>query len=132
MKAALALIFFTCIAGSMAKDAQVDALAQIIQQGQNLAQTVMNQLQQQILAMAQQTVDHLQSLIASIGGRSTVDLNELLNQLQTTVQQLANQALTELLSGLQGLIGGMEIAFTKFYLFRNYEQYFFMNRSCCG
>ena len=132
MKAALALIFFTCIAGSMANDAQVNALAQIIQQGQNLAQTAMNQLQQQILAMAQQAVDHLQSLIASIGGRSTVDLNELLNQLQTTVQQLANQALTELLSGLQGLIGGMEIAFTKFYLFRNYEQYFFMNRSCCG
>ncbi|CAF4646410.1 unnamed protein product, partial [Rotaria sp. Silwood1] len=46
MKAALALIFFACVAGSMASDARSQFVDQLVQEGQVIAQTVLTHLQQ--------------------------------------------------------------------------------------
>ncbi|CAF5226046.1 unnamed protein product, partial [Rotaria magnacalcarata] len=50
MNAALALIFFACVAGSMASDARGQIVDQLLQQGQVIAQSVMSLLQQQLFA----------------------------------------------------------------------------------
>jgi len=107
MKAALALIFFACVAGSMASDARSQFLGQLVQQGQVVAQTVLGQLQQQILGLVGQAVGQLSSLVASIG-RFDLDsiFSGIVDQFKPIVTGLVNQALTQVLGGLQGLIGG--------------------------
>jgi len=104
MKAALALVFFACIAGSMAADARNEFVGQLVQQGQAIAQAVLGQLQSQVLQIVQQAVGQLSSLVASIGGR--FDFDAVLGQLTTQLQGLANQLLGQVLGSLQGLIGG--------------------------
>ena len=106
MKAALAIIFFACVAGSMASDARSQFIDQLVQQGQIVAQTVLGQLQQQILGFVQQTVGQLSSLVASIG-RIDFNFNSIVNQIKPIVTGLINQALVQVLGSLQGLIGGM-------------------------
>ena len=120
MKAVLALIFFACIAGSMAADARKQALGQLLQQGQHVAQAVFTQLKQQIVTLVKQAIGKIQALIASIGARSSIDFNQVLTDLQNAVTQFANQALSELLGSLQGIIGGMYKLFYA-HRFRNYE-----------
>ncbi|CAF3051041.1 unnamed protein product, partial [Rotaria sp. Silwood2] len=44
MKAALALIFFACVAGSMASDARSQFVDQLVQEGQAIASTVLTHL----------------------------------------------------------------------------------------
>jgi len=105
MKAALALIFFACVAGSMASNAHSQFLGQLAQQGQIVAQTVLGQLQQQILGLVGQAVGQLSSLVASIG-RFDFDFSGIVDQFKPIVTGLINQALTQVLGGLQGLIGG--------------------------
>ena len=107
MKAAIALIFFACVTGSMAAPHN-EMIASIIQQGQATAQAIIGTLQQQILSMVQQAVGQISSLVGSIGGR--IDLSGLTGLLDTfpaLLQQLANQALGQILGSLSGLMGGM-------------------------
>jgi len=104
MKAALALVFLACIAGSMASDARGELLGQLVGQGQAIAQVVIQQLQQQILGFVQQAFGQLTSLVGSIGGR--FDIAGLFNQFKPLLDQLAGQALAQILGGLSGLIGG--------------------------
>jgi len=104
MKAALALIFFACVAGSMASDVRGQFVGQLVQQGQAVAQTILGELHKQILGLVQQTVGQLSSLVGSIGGR--FDFNSILDQFKPLVNGLINQALGQVLSGLSGLIGG--------------------------
>ena len=106
MNAALALIFFACVAGSMASDARGQIVDQLVQQGQVIAQSVMSLLQQQLFAIAQQAIGHVQSLVASIG-RFDFDFNGLLNSIKPLISGQINQVLAQLLGSLQGLIGGM-------------------------
>jgi len=80
-------------------------IGQLIQQGQAVAQAVINQLQQQILGFVQQAVGQISSLVGSIGGRFDF-LNDILANFKPILEQLAGQALGQLLGGLQGLIGG--------------------------
>jgi len=109
MKSALALIFFACIAGSMAAD--VSMAGQLLQQGQVIAQAVMGQLQQQILQLVQQAVGQLSSLVGSIGGRFDVSaiLSGLFDQFKPTLEGLATQALAQLVGGLGGIFGGSRV-----------------------
>jgi hypothetical protein len=106
MKAALALIFFACVAGSMASDARGQLVDSIVQQGQVVAQAVFSQLQQQILGLVQQAVGQLSSLVGSLGGRFDFNLNTIVDQFKPVLVGLVNQALTQVIGGLSGLIGG--------------------------
>jgi len=105
MKAALALIFFACVAGSMASDARGQIVDQLIQQGQAVAQTVLSQLHQQILGLVQQTVGQLSSLIGSFG-RFDINFNAIVDQFKPVLAGLVNQALAHVVGSLSGLIGG--------------------------
>jgi len=107
MKAALALVFFACIAGSMASTARAGVFDQLLAQGQVVAQGIFAQLQQTVLALVQQAVGQLSSLVGSIGGRFNFDFDALLQQFNTVLAQFANGALAQVLGGLSGLIGGM-------------------------
>jgi len=103
MKAALALIFFACVAGSMAADARSQLIQQLVEQGQVIAQGVFGQLQQQVLALAQQAIGQLSTLIGSFG---RFDFEAIIAQFKPLVNQYINQALAGVLGSLQGLIGG--------------------------
>ena len=103
MKAALALIFFACVAGSMA-DSRLAAFDQLLQQGQGIVQTVIAQLQTTLIGLAQQALGQLTSVLGSFGSR--FDLDQIFGQLAPLIQGLANQALGQLLGGLSGLLGG--------------------------
>jgi len=106
MKAALALVFLACIAGSMASDARADFVGQLVQQGQAVAQALIGQLQQQILQLVQQAVGQLSSLVGSVGGRFDLNFNSLLDQFKPLLQQLAGQALGSIMGSITGLLGG--------------------------
>ena len=107
MKAALALIFFACVAGSMAADARGEFLNQLVQQGQVVAQGVLNHLQGQVLGLVQQALGQLSALVGSMGGRFDIDFNAILNQFKPVLAGVANQVLVQILGSISGLIGGM-------------------------
>merc|ERR1711972_1261568 len=106
MKAALALIFFACVAGSMAVDARGEFLNQLVQQGQVVAQGVLSQVQNQILGLVQQALGQLSALVGSIGGRFDFDFNAILNQFKPLLAGAVNQVLVQVLGSISGLIGG--------------------------
>ncbi|CAF4021063.1 unnamed protein product, partial [Rotaria sordida] len=107
MKAALALIFFACVAGSMASSDRDQFFGQLVQEGQVMAQTVFTYLQNQILGFVQHAFGELSSLVASVGrfDFQTI-INGLLGQFKPMLGSLVNQALSSVLGGLSGLIGG--------------------------
>lgn len=104
MKAILALVFFACIAGSMA-NTPGQLVGQIVQQGQAVAQAVIGQLQSQVSALIQGALGQLSALVGSLGGR--LDFGQITEQLQNLLASLTNTVLTQILGGLPGLIGGM-------------------------
>jgi hypothetical protein len=106
MKAALALVFFACIAGSMASNVRAGFFDQLLAQGEVVAQSIFAQLQQTVLGLVQQAVGQLSSLVGSIGGRFDFDFASIFAQFQPLLAQFANQALGQILGGLSGLIGG--------------------------
>jgi len=110
MKAVLALIFFACVAGSMAADARSQFMGQLVQQGQVVAQTVLNQLQQQIVGLVQQAVGQLTTLVGSLG-RFDLNFNfdGIVDQFKPILAGLVNQALVQVLGSFQGLFGGRAI-----------------------
>merc|ERR1711972_974388 len=101
MKAALAIIFFACVAGSMAADARVQIFDQLLAQGQGIAQQIFSQLQATVLATIQTALGQLS---AAIGGRF-----DLFNQFKPILEQLAGQALSSVLGSLSGILGGSRI-----------------------
>jgi hypothetical protein len=122
MKAALALVFFACIAGSMASSVRVGIFDQLLAQGEIVAQSIFAQLQQSIQGLVQQAVGQLSSLVGSLGGRFNFDFDALLAQFNTVLAQFANGALGQILGGLSGLIGGMFTFLTHFFsFFLNYH-----------
>jgi hypothetical protein len=107
MKAALALIFFACVAGSMASDVRGQFVQQLVQQGQAAAQSLLTVAQQQILGLVQQAVGQLSNLVASIGRFDVSSIfNGLVDQFKPLLQGAINEALGAVIGGLQGLIGG--------------------------
>ena len=105
MNAALALVFFACVTGSMAADARSQVFGQLVQQGQTVVQAVLTQLQQQVLQIVQQAVGQLSSLVGSMG-RLAIDVSGIPDQIRPIVGNLINQLLVQLLGSVQGLIGG--------------------------
>ena len=105
MKAILALVFFACIAGSMANTPS-DIVNLITQQGQAIAQTIFGQLQNQVSSLLQGTFGQLAALIGSLGGRVAFNLDDILAQLQALAGSVINAGLTSVLGSLSGLIGG--------------------------
>jgi len=103
MNAAIALIFFACITGSMAAEGIV---GQLVQQGQVIAQAVIGQLHQQILGLVQQAVGQLSSLVGSLG-RFDFDFNAILEQFKPLVSAQINGLLAQALGSIQGLISGL-------------------------
>ncbi|CAF0995583.1 unnamed protein product [Rotaria sordida] len=107
MKAALALIFFACVAGSMASNVHNQFIGQLVQEGQVMAQTVFTYLQQQIHGFVQHAFGELSSLVASIGRFDIqVILNQIVDQFKPLLAGLANQALSQVLGSLSGVFGG--------------------------
>jgi phage-related protein len=111
MKAALALVFFACIAGSMASDARAFDLQVLFQQGHAVATALIGQLQQQIQGLVQQALGELSALVGSLG-RFDLNINfqqiinQLTSQFKPLLEQLAGQALGSISAGLQGILGG--------------------------
>ncbi|CAF4377683.1 unnamed protein product, partial [Rotaria sordida] len=103
MKAVLALIFFACVAGSMASSAD-QFLGQLVQEAQTMANTVFDYLQQQILGLVQQAVGELSSLVASIGG-SRLDVSSIISLLGPLLNGIIGQGLNSVINGLQGILG---------------------------
>eukprot|EP00178_Gracilaria_changii_P005725 TRINITY_DN1957_c0_g1_i1.p1 TRINITY_DN1957_c0_g1~~TRINITY_DN1957_c0_g1_i1.p1 ORF type:complete len:245 (-),score=52.48 TRINITY_DN1957_c0_g1_i1:94-732(-) len=89
----------------MASTSRAQILDQLVQQGQVVAQTVLTQLQQQILNLVQNAVGQLSSLVGSIG-RFDIDFNQIINQVKPLVAGYVNQVLAQVLGSLQGIIGG--------------------------
>jgi len=104
MKAAIALIFFACVAGSMASDVRGQIFGQLVQQGQAAAQSILGELHKQILGLVQSTVGQLSSLVGSIGGR--FDFNSIVDQFKPLLNGLLGQVLGQVVGSLSGLIGG--------------------------
>ncbi|CAF1466565.1 unnamed protein product [Rotaria sordida] len=108
MKAALAVIFFACIAGSMATNpAQV--LGEMVAQGQSLINTIVNQVKQQALGLAQQVLGQLSSVVSSLAGRSNPALNiqSLINAALGTLTGVLNNAAAQALGQLNGLLSNV-------------------------
>jgi len=119
MKAALALIFFACVAGSMAS-APGQIVEQLLQQGQAVAQSVLTQLQQQIAGFVQQALGSLKPLIGTLG---RFDLfQQLVDQFKPQLSGLINQALAGVLGQLTGLLGGGRAAFDFNQIFGSFLQ----------
>ncbi|CAF4339344.1 unnamed protein product, partial [Adineta steineri] len=119
MNAAIALIFFACIAGSMASDARVDIMELLVQQGQGILQSTMTMLQTQLMNIATQALGHLTGLIGSIGGRVAFSMDALLEQFKPLLAQAASGLLGQLMGQLTGLLGGrifgdLQTMFTDF------------------
>jgi hypothetical protein len=106
MKAAIALIFFACVAGSMAANPTGELVQNLLQQGQTAIQSIVNTVQTQVLGLVQQALGQLSAIVGTIGGRFDLNFNELLANFQSALNQLANQAVGSLLGGLSSLIGG--------------------------
>jgi hypothetical protein len=100
----------------MASSVRAGFFDQLLAQGEVVAQSIFAQLQQTVLALVQQAVGQLSSLVGSIGGRFDFDFNALINQLNSVFSQFANGALGQILGGLSGLIGGMFTFLTQFFL----------------
>ncbi|CAF3971279.1 unnamed protein product [Rotaria sp. Silwood1] len=103
MKAVLALIFFACVAGSMA-DARLQGFQDIVVQAENLLSSIVGQLQTQVSGLVQQVFGQLQSVVSSLGAR--FDFSQLLQPVLAIVAAQAQQLLGHVTAGLAGLIGG--------------------------
>ncbi|CAF1274892.1 unnamed protein product [Adineta steineri] len=119
MNAAIALIFFACIAGSMASDARVDIMELLVSQGQGILQSTMTMLQTQLMNIATQALGQLTGLIGSIGGRVAFSMDALLEQFKPLLAQAASGLLGQLMGSLTGLLGGrifgdLQAMFTDF------------------
>jgi len=101
MKAALALIFFACVAGSMAADARIDIINQLVSTGKPIIDGILAQVHGQILGLVQQALVQLTGII---GGR--FDFNSILNQFKPLLDSALNQVLSGVLGSLAGVLGG--------------------------
>ncbi|CAM2715980.1 unnamed protein product [Rotaria socialis] len=106
MKAALAILFFTCIAGSMASDLST-LLNLATQQGQGIIQSVLANLQQTLMGLLSNGVGQLTTLIGSIGGRFDIDFNQIFSQLTSSLPTLVNSLLAQLVGSLPSLLSGI-------------------------
>ncbi|CAF0912978.1 unnamed protein product [Adineta steineri] len=119
MNAAIALIFFACVTGSMATDARSDIMNLLVQQGQGILSSTISMLQSQLMNIATQALGHLTGLIGSIGGRVAFSIDALLEQFKPLLAQAASGLLGQLMGNLSGLMGGrifgdMSAMFTDF------------------
>jgi len=106
MKAALALVFFACIAGSMAQNTAGQLVNQLGQQLQGVAVSVLENLRQTLVGIAQEGLGQLQSLVGSLDGRSGLDFQGALSGLKDAIQENINKVLGQLLGGLSSVLGG--------------------------
>ncbi|CAF4610111.1 unnamed protein product, partial [Rotaria socialis] len=102
MKAALAILFFTCIAGSMASDLST-LLNLATQQGQGIIQSVLTNLQQTLMGLLSNGVGQL---TGSSGGRFDIDFNQIFSQLTSSLPTLVNSLLAQLVGSLPSLLSG--------------------------
>jgi len=107
MNAAIVLIFVACFGACMATDARMAFVDQLLQQGQQLAQTMLGLISQQILALAQQASQQLSQLASSLG-RSLDFLPQILGMIQPLLNQFLAQAVGALgnVFNLSSMLGG--------------------------
>ncbi|CAF1509840.1 unnamed protein product [Adineta ricciae] len=115
MKAVLAIIFFACIAGSMAARARVQSIDTILAQAQSIdtilaqvesiAQGIFSQLESTVLASLQGAVSQIS---AAIGGRFDL-FNDIVSQFKPILDQFTSQALSQVLGSLSGIFGGARV-----------------------
>ncbi|CAF3412166.1 unnamed protein product, partial [Rotaria socialis] len=91
MKAALAIVFFACIAGSMANPL-AETIQQLLGQSQGVIQAIVGNLQGSLMNLVQQALGNVQTLIGTLGGR--FDFSFITDNLQNIIG-----AATSLLSG---------------------------------
>ncbi|CAF1150325.1 unnamed protein product [Adineta steineri] len=115
MNAVIALIFFACVAGSMATDARVDIMDLLVSQGQGILQSTMTMLQSQLMNIATQALGQLTGLIANLGGRLDFNINAILEQFKPLLVQAASGLLGQLTGLLGGrMFGDLQTMFTDF------------------
>jgi len=109
MNAGLALLFFACFGACMA-DQRLAIVDQLLHEGQAMAQSILGLVQQQILSLAQQATQQLQSLINGLGRGFDVSglLAAFLPQIQSILNGVLAQAMESLggIFNLQNIIGG--------------------------
>ncbi|CAF1688419.1 unnamed protein product, partial [Adineta ricciae] len=88
----------------MAADARLQIVDQLLAQGQGIAQQIFSQLQATIFATIQSAVGQISAIL---GGR--FDFNDIVNQFKPILEQLAGQALSQVLGSLSGIFGGSRI-----------------------
>ncbi|CAF3968904.1 unnamed protein product [Adineta steineri] len=104
MKAAIALIFFACVAGSMAADARGEFMNQLTATGSQFITAALTSLQGSMSAFLTQILGGANQLIGTLGGRFDL-LNDMLASLQGMVGQMVPQLLASLLGNLTSMIG---------------------------
>jgi len=112
MNAGLALLFFACFGACMA-DQRLVMVDELLAGGQQIAQSILGLVQQQILSLAQQATQQLQALINGLGGRFDLSmLSNFLPIIQPIVNNFLAQALGSLSSifNLHNIIGGRAAA----------------------
>jgi len=105
MKAALALVFLACIAGSMAANPVAEIGQQLLAQGQAVVQSVLGLLQQQITAVAQQAAQKIAQLAQALGGRADI-FQELFATIMGSIKPHLDQLLGNVLGSLGSMLGG--------------------------
>src|SRR5579871_5519558 len=106
MKAALVLVFFVCISGSMASDVSLQTSDQTFQQGQDIIEMVVNHLKQQISDLSQNAFSQLLLVGGLIDNQFNSNLVQIMTNFKSTLDQFINQALTQLYNNLVDFITG--------------------------
>ncbi|CAF3953185.1 unnamed protein product [Adineta steineri] len=117
MKSAIALIFFACIAGSMANNIGQIFMGQVQQHASSLFGNVMVSVQEALAGLLAGFAGQANQLIGTLGGRFfdfQAILNQALSQVQQQVTQLVPSVLTGLMGSLNSLISGSRGAFDDF------------------
>jgi hypothetical protein len=68
------IIFFACFGACMANDGRLAIFDSLIQQAQQIGITILNIASQEIMALAQQVAQQMQTIAAAIGGRFNFDI----------------------------------------------------------
>ncbi|CAF0830038.1 unnamed protein product [Rotaria sordida] len=84
-------------------------LGEMVAQGQSLINTIVNQVKQQALGLAQQVLGQLSSVVSSLAGRSglNLDINSLINSALGSLTGVLNAAAGQLLGQLNGLLSNV-------------------------
>jgi len=101
---AAVIIFFACFGACMATEGRLAIFDSLLQQAQQMGATILSMLSQEVMSLAQQVAQQMQTIAAAIGGRVSFDIMQFITPL---LNNLLAQGM-QLLSGLNlaSILGG--------------------------